>query len=121
MEDLDALRHKITQAIGNPGPIFFAKEGLGFARFENGFVAVIFEQGNNFFKLDSDSWASVVASMSDGGETRKNHKIALDYHKGISFEHKCCIDGSATNLMEEDKSDKKIENTKSKKRNLTKK
>jgi hypothetical protein len=58
---------------------FHYRDGLCFFRQEDGSVRVE-EMGVLVGVIDPYSWASVVASMSAGGEDAASYEAARDYH-----------------------------------------
>lgn len=63
---------------------YHAKDGLRFDRMEDGSVLVTYPHAPNDGEvyLDADTWASVVAAMSSGGETGETFRRALALHMG---------------------------------------
>ena len=57
---------------------FHYREGIFFARMKDGGVRV--DAPHASFIVDPHSWASVVASMSAGGEDAKSYEQARDFH-----------------------------------------
>jgi len=79
------LKDKIQECYGDVGPIFYAYEGLSFARLKDGSVVVIFESPGIFVpyrmvKLDPLTWASVLTLMSERGETGETFEEARKFH-----------------------------------------
>lgn len=58
---------------------FHYKDGLCFYRQDDGGVRI--EKGGIIVAtVDAYSWASVIASMSEGGEDAKSYEQARDFH-----------------------------------------
>ena len=62
--------------------MFHAQDGLFFQRMENGTVEVMVKDGNRIFQtvLTSDTWASVIASVSARGDTSFVWEEAIQFH-----------------------------------------
>lgn len=58
---------------------FHYRDGLCFHRQDDGGVRIE-REGVIIATLDAYSWASVVASMSTGGEDAKSYEQARDFH-----------------------------------------
>lgn len=63
---------------------FHAHEEWFFRREPDGSVTITYpsDGGERTFVLDPDSWASVVASVSAGGETGERFQAARRFHDG---------------------------------------
>ena len=64
--------------------MFHAKDGLTFERMEEGSVFITYpgDSHEGEITLDADTWVSVVAAMSSGGETGETWRRARALHMG---------------------------------------
>jgi len=58
---------------------FHPSGGLCFIREKDGTVRVT-QTGITLATIDSYTWASVIASMSDGGEDASSYEVARNFH-----------------------------------------
>ena len=61
---------------------FHYKDNWYFQRLQDGTVEIVHRDPTAYFKLtvDKDSWASIVASVSQRGEEDGRYLKALDFH-----------------------------------------
>lgn len=74
-------------SVDNSG--FHARDGWYFRRENDGSVRILAPDSlgpgaHQVVTLDADTWASVVASVSGGGETSESFQAARRFHDGIA-------------------------------------
>ena len=61
---------------------FHYRDGLYFERLEDGSVRITRNLGHICWDIDRDSWASIIAHVSAGGETADTFQEAMLFHAG---------------------------------------
>ena len=75
--------------------VFHYRDGLCFFRQKDGAVRIE-DMGTLVGVIDPHSWASVVASMSAGGEDWKSYETARDFHNPPKWGDRPVVDPTTT-------------------------